>query len=248
MYRKYGHKVSIAVGEKRPEAAQHLTLDRPGVELIVLDDAYQHRRIGRTVNLLLTTFERPFFKDKVMPQGWLREARKGARRADAVVVTKCPADISEETMAEYKLALQKYTEPDTPIFFCSIRYNVPKAASAKMSWVDENKVVLFSGLAEPTTMEDYVRTSYQLEDSVRFPDHYRYRPRDVEKLIERTRDLGANGVLLTSEKDIVKWEAKSLKMLWDGVPLFFLPMEIYFLAHGPEFDQWLFESLAQASR
>ena len=247
MYRKYGHRAAFAVGEKRPEAAQHLTLDRPGVELIILDDAFQHRRIGRTVDLMLTTYDRPFFKDWIMPHGWLREARKGARRANAILVTKCPADLSDEKMAEYAAEVHQYTNEKIPVYFCGIRYGAPKAARHKMKWVDENRVVLFSGLASSSVMESYVQEAFQMEEHIRYPDHYRYRPRDVERLIDKTRDLGANGVLLTSEKDIVKWEAKSLKMLWDGVPLFYLPIETYFLTRGAEFDQWLLESLAQAS-
>lgn len=248
MFRKYGHKVAIAVGEKRPEAAQQLTLDRPGVEVIILDDAYQHRRIGRTVNLLLTTYGRPFFEDYVMPAGWLREARKGANRAHAVVVTKCPAELPEEIQQAFKTEVAKYAGASVPVFFSSIRYAQPKAAHPKLKWVKENQVVLFSGLAEPSPMEEYAMNEYSVLENVRFPDHHRYRPRDVSKLIEKAREAGSNTVLLTSEKDIVKWEDKSLKMLWDGVPLFYLPMEMYFLSNGPEFDQWLFESLAYASR
>ena len=247
MYRKYGHKVAVAVGEKRPEAAQHLTLDRPGIELILLDDAFQHRRIGRTVDLLLTTYSRPFFKDRIMPQGWLREARKGAHRADAVIVTKCPPDIGTEERAQYEQAVQAYTGPDVPVFFSGIQYSTPISASNKLPWQPQNKVILFSGLADSKPMELYAQEAFEVAKVLRFPDHYRYRPRDINKLIDQSRALGSNGVLLTSEKDIVKWEAKSLKMLWDGVPLFYLPIELYFFKDGADFDQWLFERLAQAN-
>ena len=247
MHRKFGHKVAVAVGEKRPEAAQQLTLDRPVVELILLDDAYQHRRIGRKVNLLLTTYDRPFYKDRVMPQGWLREARAGARRADAVVVTKCPDTITEEEVGVIRNSIKKYLAPDTPVFFSGLRYGTPKAAGPKLQWQPEGQVVMFSGLADPKPMEEYVQKSFKLIDKMRYPDHHHYRPRDITKLIERTRELGATGVLLTSEKDIVKWEAKSLKMLWEGVPVFYLPIEMFFLPYGPDFDQWLFESLAHAN-
>src|SRR5690606_31393950 len=85
-YRKFGPEITVAVGEERAIAIPEILFHHPDTEVIILDDAYQHRKVARDLNILLTAYDSPFFKDYVLPAGRLREARKGAQRADVIVV------------------------------------------------------------------------------------------------------------------------------------------------------------------
>ncbi|MGB3778502.1 MAG: tetraacyldisaccharide 4'-kinase, partial [Tunicatimonas sp.] len=96
-YRRFGKQSTVAVGEERVAAVPEILFHTPDTQVILLDDAYQHRAIGRDFNILLTNHARPFYADQVLPAGRLRESRRGAQRADAVVVTKCPNHLPEET-------------------------------------------------------------------------------------------------------------------------------------------------------
>jgi tetraacyldisaccharide 4'-kinase len=93
--RKHKEDIEVAVSEKRVEGAEKLLILKAKLKLIVLDDAYQHRYIHRDVNILLTDYNRPYYKDFVLPSGRLREFRSGKNRADVVIVTKCPLTINE---------------------------------------------------------------------------------------------------------------------------------------------------------
>lgn len=115
-YRKFGAEVAVAVGEERAIAIPEILFHHSDTEVIILDDAFQHRKVGRDLNILLTAYHSPFFKDHVLPAGRLREARKGAHRADIVVVTKCPPTLDEKDKTSFSQAIREYAQPDVPIF------------------------------------------------------------------------------------------------------------------------------------
>ncbi|WP_229310974.1 tetraacyldisaccharide 4'-kinase [Larkinella soli] len=125
LYRKHAPGVTVCVGEKRAEAIPQLLTARPGLQVIVLDDAYQHRPVSPHLNLLLTDYHRLFFNDAPFPGGRLRERRHGAGRADAVLVTKCPEDLSPAEQTEIRETIRRYGKPDVPVFFTGLAYGEP---------------------------------------------------------------------------------------------------------------------------
>ena len=232
-YRKFGEPVTVAVGEERVAAVPEILFHAPDTQLILLDDAYQHRAIGRDFSILLTRYARPFYEDYVLPAGRLRESRRGARRADAVVVTKCPDGLPEGEREQITERIRAYASPDTPVFFTGLRYGAPQPASSANdpdpSLDNSRPVVLFSGLADASLFDAYARQHFAVAGHITFGDHHRYTPRDQQQLAAALDKTGPSAVLLTTEKDVVKLENTNL-------PLFYLPVQSYFLSAEDQFQ------------
>ncbi|MCL4162822.1 UNVERIFIED_CONTAM: hypothetical protein GTU68_021639, partial [Idotea baltica] len=125
-YVKYGKKSMVVVGEDRALAIQKIISHNPPNEIVILDDAYQHRRVKPQLNILLNDFNRPFYKDYVLPAGRLRESRKHANRADIIIVTKCPKGLNSMEMEGIERQIKRYSQPQVPIFFTGIKYLKPQ--------------------------------------------------------------------------------------------------------------------------
>ncbi|MBC8152080.1 MAG: tetraacyldisaccharide 4'-kinase [Bacteroidetes bacterium] len=229
LYRKFGtapdRSVLVAVGERRADALRHLHRTQPQVDVVLLDDALQHRAVQPALNLLLTDVNRPFYADHPFPEGRLRESRYGARRADAVLVTKCPDDLSESEQARMAGCLRPYTRPDIPVFFTGLHYGLPISFATQQAVETLTDVVLVSGLANADALERYVSREFRLLRHERFADHYAYTRSDYERL---RASLPPGAALLTTEKDWVKLDA--LLTGAERVALYYLPITVRFLA------------------
>lgn len=238
-YRKFNKQVTVAVGEERVAAVPEIVYHAPDTQVILLDDAYQHRAIGRDFNILLTSFQRPFYADRVLPAGRLRESRRGAQRADAVVVTKCPDHLSEDERGRITDHIRRYAPPSVPVFFTGIRYEVPRALVPKKretnALAPDQTVVLFSGLADAAPFEAYARQHFKVTDHITFGDHHRYRDKDRQLLTAALKKVGPSACLLTTEKDMVKLDDAP----WHPLPIYYLPIQPWFLAQEDQFQALL---------
>ncbi|HSZ25353.1 MAG TPA: tetraacyldisaccharide 4'-kinase [Cytophagaceae bacterium] len=237
-YKKFGEELTVAVGEERALAIPSILFEKPDTQVIILDDAYQHRAVRPLLSILLSDYNRPFYKDFLMPMGRLRESRKGANRADVVLITKCPHNLSEKEQQDIRTEVRKYTKKDTPIYFTGIHYAKPICMlDGTLSLIDK-KVVLLTGLANPKPFIEYVRKTYTLIKHIEFPDHYIYRASDLKSIIETFDRLNKNKdhVLLTTEKDWVKLITPLFQTMLAEVPLFYIPIEVYFLNEKTSFD------------
>lgn len=237
-YQKFGKSVPVSVGERRVEAIEKLLFQCPDTQVVLLDDAYQHRAIGRHLNILLTDYNMLFYQDFVLPQGRLREPRTGAKRADAIIVSKCPESLTEAEIQKIDKATQRYIQTETPVFFSTIQYGKPIAFGSE-TLVSEQVVVL-TGIANPKPFEDYAHRHFRVLQTIRLADHYDYTIADIEKFRSLIQSFGvANVSILTTEKDYVK-----LAKLGDksALPLFFVPIEIRFLRNeANKFNNWVLE-------
>ncbi|MCG8306944.1 MAG: tetraacyldisaccharide 4'-kinase [Cytophagales bacterium] len=242
-FTKYGHKIRVAVGEDRALAIPELLYNDDSIEVIILDDAYQHRSVTPQLNILLSDYSRPFYNDFVLPAGMLRESRKHACRADLVVVTKCPAELTETDMEEVKSDIHRYARTNTSVYFAGIRYLEPELACGNERFSKD--VFLFSGIANPGSFEQYVDQNFNLLGHRKFPDHHAYSKKDLQMLIENFESIRSdNKCLLTTEKDIVR--IKSMKeeaRFLMSYPVFYLPIELYFLRNGDSFARELKEKV-----
>ncbi len=238
-YRRFGKYATVAVGEERVAAVPEILFHAPDTQLILLDDAYQHRAIGRDFNLLLTSYVRPFYSDRVLPAGRLREWRRGAQRADVVVVTKCPADLSENARNQVTDWVHRYAQPHVPVFFTGIRYEMPQPVfpneGQSATLPPGQAVVLFSGLADAAPLDAYVRKHFNVSDHITFGDHHRYRDKDRQRLMAALNTAGPSACLLTTEKDMVKLDDAP----WHPLPLYYLPIQLRFLAQEDQFQHLL---------
>lgn len=237
LYRKFGSTLTVAVGEERALAIPSILDQKPQTNLILLDDAFQHRRVTPSFQILLTDFNNLFVDDYLLPAGRLRESRKGARRADAIIVTKCPPDISVDTMMEIESAIRKYSLK--PVFFAEIGYGNTVPMNVSGDYFVE-KVVLVSGIANADPLDHYVRHNFRKQEHLRFPDHHLYTEADFNRIVEVASREGA--AVLTTEKDAVKLDARVARYT-GKVPFFYLPIEVSFIKTEMDFDEMIVNAL-----
>jgi tetraacyldisaccharide 4'-kinase len=206
LYQTFGSRVTVCVAERRAPALLRLAAERPEIGTVVLDDAFQHRAVRPHLNLLLTDYNRPFYTDEPFPGGRLRERRHGARRADAIIVTKCPHAPTAAERAELTRRIRTYARPgrgtaDVPIWFAGLRYDVPRRFDDHQPQLPTRPVLLVSGLADAHPLERYVQTTWGLTHHYAFADHHPYTPADVSRLLQA---LQPGQLLVTTQKDYVK--------------------------------------------
>lgn len=234
MYKKFSPAIGVTVGEERALAIPTLLQELPETNVVVMDDAFQHRKVNPGFSILLTEHSRPFFNDHVLPYGRLREGPEGAKRADAIVVTKCPPHLEEDEMMKMEHAIREYSPK--PVFFSKIRYGEP------VSFGDPNKkfsshIILISAIANSHILEEYVRKRFTLEKHFDYRDHYVFKAADLRQAEELMKKYPEGKVsILTTEKDMVKMETDELRPYVSRLPLFYLPIETEFIRNGADFD------------
>lgn len=223
-YKKFKGTIEVAVCEDRVEGITQLMSAKKSIRVILLDDAFQHRRVRPMFSILLTEFSKPFFKDFVLPRGRLRESREGAGRADVIVVTKC-GTLSDESERHCRSQAHVYSEK--PIYFSKIGYIKPVSLGDSPI---KKEVVLVTGIANSKPMIDHIREKVAVRYHFEYGDHHEYSIGEIEQIQSKATAISAS--ILTTEKDFVKIESKVDKKLW-----FYLPIETQFVKNGSEFDE-----------
>lgn len=226
IYSQFKGEVPVFVGEDRVNATQLIHQQHPNLQVLVLDDAFQHRRLAPDFTLVLTPFHSPFSKDYLLPLGRLRESRSGATRADVVVVTKCPADLSLQQKNQLTQELSPYLNPEGDLFFSSLNYGKPyQVAGPRQTKV--TAVIALAGLADNGPFFTHCQEQYSVLEVFSFPDHHAYRTEDAVRMVKIfEQEANKNAVLLTTEKDAVKLKSLSSAEMWSKIPIFALPIEV----------------------
>lgn len=238
-FRKFAPHVVVAVGEERAYAIPQILQDND-VNVILLDDGFQHRRVKPSFQILLSDYHSPFFKDFLLPAGRLRESRHNARRADVVVVTKCPDGLSEEEQIRIEAEIRMYS--DKPVFFTRVHYGELIAIGKQA--MTERKVVLLTGLANAASLIDYVNHNFTLVHHYNFSDHHDYSEEEVKSVCDKALAEGA--MVLTTEKDAAKLTSPKYQTWVSKTPFFYLPIEVEFLKDGQDFDEMVLNALKHA--
>jgi len=245
LYQKYGDRVTVAVGADRAMAIPEILYHQPETEVMLLDDVFQHRSVQPHLNILLTEFEKPFFSDYTLPYGMLRESRKGARRADVIVVTKCPAHLDDSIMHDFRKRIEKYSG-HKPVFFTAIRYLEPRHFFDSNAKLHQN-VVLLTGIANSHPFEKYVSTKYTILRHFKFPDHHVFSQKELNEVFDFVRSLDKPCAVLTTEKDMVRLKSGGQQMPDQDFPVFYLPIECFFIKDGQKFDNIVRQSIRKVS-
>ncbi|MBC5991657.1 tetraacyldisaccharide 4'-kinase [Pontibacter cellulosilyticus] len=237
--------VAVAVCEKRVEGVDKLKASVQDLEVVVLDDAMQHRAIRPSLMIMLTDYGRPFFRDFILPAGLLRESRQGSKRADVVVVSKCPQKLSQTEREKYVSNISKYTLPGTPVFFSTFDYGKP--VSVGVTDLVYKNIVLLTGIANPEPMRDYLQQQgYTIVKAYTFPDHHTYATDDLLEVKDFvSKYKGKDISIITTSKDAVKLTAPDLATISKQLPLFYLPIEVSFLEHAEKFNSIISEHVNQ---
>jgi tetraacyldisaccharide 4'-kinase len=242
LYSKFNHNVHVVVGEDRAFAIPNILHEYPDTSVILLDDGFQHRSVKPHCSILVTEYSKPFFNDFVLPVGNLREARRGASRANVVVMTKCPTDISALQIQSLTLRIQKYVK--SPVFFSGIKYGTLKQFSGRVSNVFED-VVLVSGIANASTFETRCRLQYHVVKHFQFADHHRYTVREIKTICEFISGQQKNTALVTTEKDWVRLSTAGFMILLKDISCYYLPIEMSFIENGSEFDKQILAAIPE---
>lgn len=201
--------LTVAVDRKRVRGIQNLMKLEPPLEVILLDDAYQHRSLKPGFSILLIDYHRPITRDQLLPAGRLREPAANRNRANIILVTRSPERVKPIEYREYVNSLKPSIGQH--LYFTTMHYGdlhpvypgiLQKEASRLKDSIRE--ILIVSGIANPRHLRSYARSICTRISEISFPDHHHYRSRDIRKITERFYELGKNGtevLVLTTEKD-----------------------------------------------
>ena len=227
MFLKFGNNVVVSVGEDRAYAIPNILQDHEDLDAIILDDAFQHRTVNPSFSILLTEYSRPFTRDYVLPAGNLRESRRGASRADVIVVTKCPSnELNTDSLTN---DIRKYAG-DKPVFFTTLKYRdlIPFGDLSSPS----GKIILVTGIANPNPLFDHLKRHFEILKHFRYADHHSFTASDVNEIHYEVQQI-SDACVVTTEKDMVR--LRSMPTV-SKHPWFYIPIEVEFLKNGSEFD------------
>ena len=234
-YQEFGGRgVPVAVAENRQLGLDLLRQAHPALTAVVLDDAYQHRRVRPALNILLTEYARPFYQDFVLPAGRLREARAGASRAEVVIVTKCPPGLPPAQQAAVASRVRRYARPGVPVLFSAYTYAPPQpltaAARALGAPVAATNVLLLTGIAQPGPLRAHVQAAgYAVEQEAVFPDHHAFTVADLARVRAQWQP---GQVIFTTEKDAARLQAPALAAVLASLPVYTIPVRVALLGNG----------------
>ena len=232
-YSKFSN-IQVAVDANRKNGIENLLQHPNRPDVILLDDAYQHRKVKAGFYILLTAYDDLFCDDYILPFGNLREPSSGKKRADMIIVTKCPNDLSE-------LAQQKIREKlkvKQPVFFTTIQYDdyvFGNESKLLVSEIQSESKVLVAGIAKPKLFFDFLKN--ETDEALVFQDHHHFSKQDCEQILAK-----ANGrKIITTEKDFVR-----LNGLLPKEQFFYLPIKSTFL--NTNIDKTIEDYVGQSTR
>ncbi len=232
-------QLAVAADNDRVHGIGQLTIKFPGLQAIILDDAFQHRRVNPGLSIVLVDHTRPVFRDFLLPMGNLRESRCNINRADVVIVTKCPPEISEVQRREFIRRLR--LRHQQPVFFTGYQYGniLPvfrdKAEAFTMHPEKQHNpgILLVSGIANNKPLKDLLMTCTTQLISISFNDHHTYTPADIRAIERRFAEIPAgSGIIVTTEKDAVKFREMGGELKNISANLYYIPVEVKFLEEG----------------
>lgn len=236
LYSNYS-TVKIAVDEKRVRGVNRLIDLFPDIDVILLDDAFQHRHIQPDLNILLTDYHNLFTQDAMLPYGTLREYGKNHARAQIVVVTKCPSSFVayDELDFRKKLGLLPYQD----LYFSSFQYEefFPAFEDAVQFLKNEiTSVLLFTAIANPSTIINYIKEYFGEIDfkTCFFPDHHNFTQQDINYIVSKWEKMGGKKIMITTEKDFSRLKSRSFLSDTIKKNTFVLPVRIKILNQKEE--------------
>jgi tetraacyldisaccharide 4'-kinase len=220
--------LTVAVGEERLVAIPQLLQQKPATQVIILDDAFQHRSVKAGLNLLLTEYKNLYTRDLMLPAGDLRDIKKSSKRADIIIVTKCKTSLSEEE----KNAIIKEISPleNQAVFFTEILYAQPYHLfnKTKVDITAETDCLLLCGIANPKPLKEFLTAHVHSYDMLRYPDHHIFTTDDLNDIKIQFEKLSSqNKIIITTEKDAVRLQKFEKEL--SSFPIYVMPIKHSFL-------------------
>jgi len=230
---QFKHKfedIHVVVDEKRRRGIKLLLKKVPSLDVVILDDAFQHRYVKPGMSILLSDYHNLYTKNYPFPTGTLREFRRGAKRADIIIVTKTPNIFSPIT----RRMLVDEIKPKThqKLYFSYITYGDLKSIEKEDESFKINKVstiLMFAGIANTYPLEAHLQRICGELIVMKFPDHHKYTEKDLLKVKEKFNDIfTTNKMIITTEKDMMRLIKQNLYNIINDFPIYYIPIEIKF--------------------
>lgn len=241
IYQKFP-EIKVAVDANRKNGIEQLLSLKDKPDVILLDDAFQHRKVKAGFYILLTAYDDLFCDDYILPTGNLRESRKGANRADVIIITKCPKDLSEIAQENIRRKLRFFLRQNDNVerlFFSYIDYDdkvYNELESKKVEEIKHEAKLLLAGIAKPEPFFRYLQS--EKDETLVYPDHHFFTEKDLKEIQSKAN----NKLIITTEKDYVRLKNSDLKSL------FCLPIKSSFVANSDNFDKNITNYVGTSSR
>lgn len=253
IYHKFGKKVIVAVCEDRVAGIRQLLSLYPDINLVVLDDAFQHRYVNPAVSIVLTEFNRPLYNDSMLPYGRLREPLRGLIRANIIVATKCPENMSDLDISLFKKGLDHF--PFQDVFFSRYAYQnlvpmFPEHTSSipSLEWMDSSDSILaVAGVENPRPFVRFIKRFLPRVRVNIFPDHHAFTKKNMDDLLKRYHTMPGNTrIMITTEKDAVRMMALPYFPEQLKAVSYYLPVKVDFISKsGPTFIETLIKQIRE---
>jgi tetraacyldisaccharide 4'-kinase len=217
--------VAVGVSENRVMGVPYLLGDVPQTQVVIMDDGFQHLPIKPGYSVILTDYSNPFYNDWIMPSGTLREFRSAYKRAQCIIVTKCPASLSE---VEKQNIIKQINPQGQLVLFSYIQYDeLVQVYGETMNHDDIKNVLAFSGIAKHQLFIDELKKRFTHVNELSFADHKHYDSLTFAKIVNQFKTLPTEGsAIITTEKDAVKLNTELAKGQLGHLPVFYLPISI----------------------
>ncbi|MDP1727607.1 MAG: tetraacyldisaccharide 4'-kinase [Bacteroidota bacterium] len=237
----------VAVAENRVLGLPDLLYDAPETQVVLLDDAFQHRAIKPGINILLTEYNNRFTQDFLAPAGMLREYRAAYVRADIIIVSKCNPDLSLAEREQIRKEIKPY--PHQQVYFSFIKFGALEGLYEPITRQKPGEALVFAGIANPQSLVDEIEKRAEKVQLKKYPDHYNYIWKDIEDIVYLFEQMtGSDKIIITTEKDRTKLMAPEIKEVLEKHPIFYLPVEVVFFNEDQEsFNNQIIDYVAKNS-
>ncbi|GAA4460388.1 tetraacyldisaccharide 4'-kinase [Nemorincola caseinilytica] len=219
----------VSVAEERMTGIPSLLQRRPGVDVILLDDAYQHRSVKAGMNILITDRSHPYYSDHILPFGNLRESKSAAKRADIIIVSKCPENFPRQQADE--MVKRIAPKPHQQVFFTGLRYNMPyDFFTGQPVNIAGTHALLVCGIARPEPLVAFLGQHVTGIHSLPYKDHHYFVSSDLEEIKTAYDNWDTpNKIIVTTEKDATRLRLHYEKLVQWGIAIVILPIEVHVL-------------------
>ncbi|MDR1984158.1 MAG: tetraacyldisaccharide 4'-kinase [Prevotellaceae bacterium] len=221
--------IIVAVDADRVQGIKCMKKKYPDIDVVVLDDAFQHRHLKPSLSILLCDYWQPVYKDKMLPRGTLRDGKNQKYRADIVFVTKCPQNINPMEMRIVINNLELF--PYQQLFFTTLEYHDLKPVFDENKPAKTDKIAAVAGIANPRLFEEYISATYAKPQILTFSDHHNFSQEDINNICEL---IDKNDLFITTEKDAMRLMMYKGFTVEQREKMFYLPIKVRLLNNKDE--------------
>lgn len=230
--------LDVAVCEDRVMGIRRLS-EICSPDVILLDDAYQHRSVTPSLNILLINSNRNIMHDAMLPAGRLRESARGRSRADIIIVSKCPDGLTDDIMDS--IARDLKLRPEQQVYFTSAEYGgLYPLDGVSAPPPSDCPVLAVTGIADPAPLQAELKSGHSMISMLNYPDHHEFTRRDMDEIEEKLKEMPSGTVIVTTAKDAARLSGMELKPEL-ACRIFILPVRVKFLRHAERFNQQILQ-------